>query len=71
MNSIVSFLLIAFFNISLISGCASSDRFYPINEVTYTNSIAYERKNNTPITGVVTEYSGSEVLLSETSYKDG
>ena len=71
MNKTFYILLISFFNIILISGCAASNKVYPIDAVTYNNSIAYDKKLNIPITGTVTEYSDGGILLSETSYKEG
>jgi len=63
--------LIFLLNITLVCACAASDKVYPIEDVSYNNSIAYDKKLNTPINGVVTEYSDSGILLSETSYKEG
>jgi antitoxin component YwqK of YwqJK toxin-antitoxin module len=65
------FLLISFFNIILINTCVAGDKIYPLEKVSYNNSIAYDKELNTPITGIVREYSDSGVLLSETSYKEG
>ena len=52
-------------------GCTASSKVYSLEEVSYNNSIAYDKEHNLPVTGMVTEHSDTGVLLSETSYKNG
>ncbi len=68
----ISYLvLISLLTLTINNDCAASSKVYSLAEVSYNNSIAYDKKQNLPITGRVTEHSDTGILLSETSYKNG
>jgi antitoxin component YwqK of YwqJK toxin-antitoxin module len=62
---------IAIVLLSFACSCAAGERVFSLKDVTFNNSIAYDKQQNLPITGVVTEHSDSGVLLSEISYSEG
>jgi antitoxin component YwqK of YwqJK toxin-antitoxin module len=71
MKNIFCFLLVSIINFAVISTCPAADKVYTSEDITFNNSIAYDRSLNTPVNGVVKEYSESGVILSENSYRDG
>ena len=71
MKTIYAVFVLSLLSAMLIGGCAADNTIYSLEDITYNNSIAYDKKLNHPVTGLVREYSDTGVLLSETSYKDG
>jgi len=71
MKNFFCFLLISIINFSIVSACSAGDKVYTSEDITFNNSIAYDRVLNTPINGVVKEFSESGTILSENSYRDG
>ncbi len=65
------FFCISIALLSFACSCAASERVFSLEDVTFNNSIAYDKKQNQPITGVIIEHSDTGVLLSEISYKKG
>jgi len=57
--------------LSFACSCAAGERVFSLEDVTFNNSIAYDKKHNQPISGVITEHSDSGVLLSKISYRAG
>lgn len=71
MKKIFYLTIISILFFTVTSVYAANNKVYTIEEVSFNNSTAYDKTLKTPINGVITEYSDSGSLMSETSYKDG
>ena len=71
MKKTFCFLLVSILYFGAASSSTAADKVYANEDITFNNSIAYDRVLNTPINGVVKEYSESGVMLSANSYKAG
>ncbi len=71
MKKLYWFFCVFIMHLVFITACAATDKVYTSDDVSFNNSIAYDRKTKVPITGVIKEFSDSGIVLSENSYKNG
>ena len=53
MKTIYWFIFVFIMNLVFITACAAMDKVYTSDDVSFNNSIAYDRATKEPITGVL------------------